>query len=394
MKATADAGATKERVLAVVFAGGVGRRMHSSAIPKQFLELYGKPVIVRTLEIFENHPEVDSVAVACVEAWIDCLRELVDRFGLRKVRHIVPGGATGRLSIRAGLFAHMRAGEPPDALVMVHDGVRPLVGPDDLTRNLEAALHGRPLDCIILTHTHYDHCSGCVYCCERWPGAKVIAGTYAARVFSRPGALATIRRLNEIAARERGVPYPDPEKLLSLHVDETVSDGDVIDLGDLSFTVLETPGHTRCSIALYCPREAFLVSSETLGLFTGTPHLVMPCFLTGYAASVRSVRRVLPLPVTAILFPHLGLRRGEEIRGFFADALVCFEQTKDDVLAAYRAGRRGDDLIRVLSDRFYTEQTAAYQPRQAFLLNASYMIPLLVRECLGVTDFDMPHTVE
>lgn len=143
MKATADAGATKERVLAVVFAGGVGRRMHSSAIPKQFLELYGKPVIVRTLEIFENHPEVDSVAVACVESWIDCLRELVDRFGLRKVRHIVPGGATGRLSIRAGLFAHMRAGEPPDALVMVHDGVRPLVGPDDLTRNLEAArVHG------------------------------------------------------------------------------------------------------------------------------------------------------------------------------------------------------------------------------------------------------------
>ncbi len=188
----------------------------------------------------------------------------------------------------------------------------------ELVRNLEAALHRRPLDCIILTHTHYDHCSGCVYCCERWPGAKVIAGTYAARVFSRPGALATIRRLNEIAARERGVPYPDPEKLLSLHVDETVSDGDVIDLGDLSFTVLETPGHTRCSIALYCPREAFLVSSETLGLFTGTPHLVMPCFLTGYAASVRSVRRVLPLPVTAILFPHLGLRRGEEIRGFFA----------------------------------------------------------------------------
>ena len=264
----------------------------------------------------------------------------------------------------------------------------------ELVRNLEAALHGRPLDYIILTHTHYDHCSGCVYCCERWPGAKVIAGTYAARVFSRPGALATIRRLNEIAARERGVPYPDPEKLLTLHVDETVSDGDVIDLGDLSFTVLETPGHTRCSIALYCPREAFLVSSETLGLFTGTPHLVMPCFLTGYAASVRSVRRVLPLPVTAILFPHLGLRRGEEIRGFFSDALVCFEQTKDDVLAAYRAGRRGDDLIRVLSDRFYTEQTAAYQPRQAFLLNASYMIPLLVRECLGVTDFDMPHTVE
>ena len=131
------------RVLAVVFAGGVGRRMHSSAVPKQFLELYGKPVIVRTLELFENHPEVDSVAVACVADWIDRLRELVDRFGLRKVRQIVPGGATGRLSIRAGLLALERAGEPADALVMIHDGVRPLVSIDDLSRNLEAArAHG------------------------------------------------------------------------------------------------------------------------------------------------------------------------------------------------------------------------------------------------------------
>lgn len=127
------------RILAVVFAGGVGRRMHSAAVPKQFLDLYGKPVIVRTLEVFEGHPEVDSVAVACVEDWIDHLRELIDRFGLRKVRHVVPGGATGRLSIRAGLLAHERAGEPADSLVMVHDGVRPLVSADDLSRNLAAA---------------------------------------------------------------------------------------------------------------------------------------------------------------------------------------------------------------------------------------------------------------
>lgn len=137
--ATAPKPPAPGRVLAVVFAGGVGRRMRSSAIPKQFLELYGKPVIVRTLELFENHPAVDSVAVACVADWVDRLKALVGRFALRKVRHVVPGGATGRLSIRAGLLAHERAGEPPDALVMVHDGVRPLVSPDDLSRNLAAA---------------------------------------------------------------------------------------------------------------------------------------------------------------------------------------------------------------------------------------------------------------
>ena len=94
MVARADEDSRRERTLAVVFAGGVGRRMHNDATPKQFLELHGKPVIVWTLETFENHPAVDSIAVACVEGWIDRLRELVGRFGLRKVRHVVPGGTT------------------------------------------------------------------------------------------------------------------------------------------------------------------------------------------------------------------------------------------------------------------------------------------------------------
>lgn len=129
--------------VALVFAGGVGRRMHSAAIPKQFLELYGKPVIVWTLEIFEAHPDVEGVVVACVEGWADHLRELAARFGLKKLRSVVPGGATGQLSIRNGLKEWERLGIPRDTPVMIHDGVRPLVTADDLTRNLAAAIvHG------------------------------------------------------------------------------------------------------------------------------------------------------------------------------------------------------------------------------------------------------------
>lgn len=128
-----------KKAFALIFAGGVGRRMHSSAMPKQFLELYGKPVIVRTLEIFEAHPEVEGIAVACVADWIDHLRGLVAKFGLRKVRAIVPGGATGRLSIRAGLRAIADLGVPAGTLILVHDGVRPLVTAGDIAANLAAA---------------------------------------------------------------------------------------------------------------------------------------------------------------------------------------------------------------------------------------------------------------
>lgn len=132
-------GNTHNGAVAVIFAGGEGRRMRPAAIPKQFLDLYGKPVIVRTLEVFEAHPEVEGIVVVCVAGWLDHMRDLAERFRLEKIRSVVKGGATGQLSIRAGLLEWRRLGADPSTLVMIHDGVRPLVGEEDLTRNLEAA---------------------------------------------------------------------------------------------------------------------------------------------------------------------------------------------------------------------------------------------------------------
>lgn len=81
--------------IAVVFAGGIGRRMNSKALPKQFLRLYGKEIIVYTLEHFQNHSEIDGIAVACVEDWIPFLKDLTEKYHLDKVKKIVPGGETG-----------------------------------------------------------------------------------------------------------------------------------------------------------------------------------------------------------------------------------------------------------------------------------------------------------
>ena len=92
-------------VTAVVFAGGVGARMKSVEIPKQFLEVDGKPIIIRTLENFQYHSEVDNIVIACLEAWIEKLEELVKKYCLTKVLKIVPGGENGHGSIHNGLLA-------------------------------------------------------------------------------------------------------------------------------------------------------------------------------------------------------------------------------------------------------------------------------------------------
>ena len=91
--------------VAVIFAGGTGNRMNTVSRPKQFLELRGKPIIIYTLELFDNHPEIDGIVVVCLESWIPFLEKQIKKFEINKVVEIVPGGETGQSSIYNGLIA-------------------------------------------------------------------------------------------------------------------------------------------------------------------------------------------------------------------------------------------------------------------------------------------------
>lgn len=124
---------------ALIFAGGTGTRMNSKGRPKQFLELHGKPIIIYTIERFESCDSIDEIVVACNADWISYLEDLLKRFHIRKVVQIVPGGQMGQQSIRNGLMAiHERHGDREDTVVLIHDGVRPLIYEQTILDNLEA----------------------------------------------------------------------------------------------------------------------------------------------------------------------------------------------------------------------------------------------------------------
>ena len=123
--------------IGVIFAGGVGTRMHSKDKPKQFLEIYGKPVIIHTLEIFEKCSEIHAITVSCVEEWIPYLKELLVKYRINKVKKIVPGGETGQLSIYNALVAAEEVATGEKSVVLIHDGVRPLINQDILVKNIE-----------------------------------------------------------------------------------------------------------------------------------------------------------------------------------------------------------------------------------------------------------------
>ena len=121
--------------IAVIFAGGSGQRMKTRDIPKQFLEIHGKPIIIYTLEHFEKHDQIDAIVVACKSDYIDYMKELVYKYRIEKVKDVVPGGSTGQLSIRNGLKAAERIGGS-DSVVLIHDGVRPMINEKLISDNI------------------------------------------------------------------------------------------------------------------------------------------------------------------------------------------------------------------------------------------------------------------
>lgn len=111
--------------IALIMAGGSGARMHQN-IPKQFLTINDRPVIVYTMEAFQRHADIHSIAVVCINGWESVLQAYADQFNITKLKHIIPGGDSNHNSIRNGLF-EVEKHYKPDDIVLIHDGIRPMV---------------------------------------------------------------------------------------------------------------------------------------------------------------------------------------------------------------------------------------------------------------------------
>ena len=123
--------------IAIIFAGGSGTRMHVKDRPKQFLLVHGKPIIVHTIETFQNHPQIDGIIVVCIQDWIPYMEEMKYRYRLEKIISIAPGGNTGQLSIYNGLLEAKERCGTSETIVLIHDGVRPLIDADTISRNIK-----------------------------------------------------------------------------------------------------------------------------------------------------------------------------------------------------------------------------------------------------------------
>ena len=122
--------------IAIIFAGGSGVRM-GAGMPKQFLEINGKPIIIHTLDIFQNSPLIDKIYIACKKEYIGKLEYMLDYFRITKAKKVTEGGKSGQESIYNGLKCAFQE-NPEDAIVLLHDGVRPFITEEVIEKNIES----------------------------------------------------------------------------------------------------------------------------------------------------------------------------------------------------------------------------------------------------------------
>lgn len=134
--------------IGVILAGGSGSRMGIVDKPKQFIDIYGKPIIVHTLETFDSHPEIDYIAIVCLEEWMDDLKILLRKFEINKVKWIVNGGKTRQESVYNVLETISKECKLDD-IVVIHDSVRPLVTHKIINNNIIGAKKYGAVDTVV-----------------------------------------------------------------------------------------------------------------------------------------------------------------------------------------------------------------------------------------------------
>ena len=251
---------------------------------------------------------------------------------------------------------------------------------------IKAIIGERPVDYIIVGHSHYDHIGSIPHMKKEWGSVKVISSEYAAGVFDKPNALKTIRGLSVTAANtykpnEAGLAeYVDDYADSDFHTDIIVKEGDKIELGGVTLEVIATPGHTRDAISFYIPEWKLIKLDETLGVLTSETTMY-PVYLVSYLLAKEAIEKCSKFDIEHISSPHYGIVSDEMVKGYFALARDTIDECRDLILKAYYEGKSEEEIVKAFADRYRNDNLVDKQPYEAFMLNTVVTIRTTIKEC-------------
>lgn len=245
----------------------------------------------------------------------------------------------------------------------------------DLILNIKQALKTRTLDYVLISHSHYDHLGAIPYLKEEWPDLEICGAEYDQLVLTKLHALVMIKKLSIEAAEiyAKGA-FQDYNNDL-MKIDTVIANEDIIDLGDLSIRVLETPGHTKTSLSFLVNNEV-LVASESIGVMNDLDELCST-FLVSYTQTIESIHKCQALDPKFIFSAHYGLVQESNKPNYFQSCLESAEITRNLILHLAELGY-GEDKILIECEETLPHASRSEQPLHASQINTRSMIKVVL----------------
>ena len=247
----------------------------------------------------------------------------------------------------------------------------------EMIANLEKALDGRPLDYVLMSHTHYDHMGALPYVIKRWPDVKVCGSQKAAQVFARQGALDMIVSMGKTAAEFYGK-NPDEITAEGVRVDIILESGDIVDLGEEKIAAFETKGHTDCSMSYFLQPQGIILASESTGVLMEN-EIMHTSVLKSFDESLESATFLSLLPYKGILIPHYGMLPEHMLDDYFKIYIEAAEREKKLIEGWINEGLTLDEVFEEHKKIYWTEQRAVSHPYRAYKMNTEIIIKRMMK---------------
>jgi glyoxylase-like metal-dependent hydrolase (beta-lactamase superfamily II) len=285
-----------------------------------------------------------------------------------------PGKITDRIWLvgRRESCAYVVGGGSEYALL---GGAMAYVAPDLLEQLARFGLEENKIRRIVILHSHFDHCGMVPFLKRRWPWATVTGSARSQVLLRAPKVMDSIARLNQAMLRHNGLAQREAELnpgFGGIDVEAVVGDGDVLACGDLSLEILNVPGHSSCSIAVYVPQAKALFASDAGGIPFGDK--IFTAANSNFDLYQQSLRKMAAKDVEIHLAEHYGAHSGEQGRGFLERAIAAAAETRKAIESAYTATGDVAKATQLVADRIMADAPCDFLPREVVALVAGQMV--------------------
>ena len=290
-----------------------------------------------------------------------------------------PGKVTERITLLGrteSCIYHVDGGEEA---VLVGGGMSYIV-PDVLEQLEKFEIDEQKIQRLIILHSHFDHCGIIPYFKKRWPRAVVTASNRAKTLLADPKVTETIAVLNGEATIRARLKHKADElglQFTGIEVEETIGEGDVISCGDLKLEVIDVPGHSSCSIALYMPREKALFASDAAGI--RYKDFILAAGNSNFDLYQKSLEKMAGYDVNVVMGEHYGASLGEHARDFFLKSMASARATRTQLEESYRRIRDVEKCTEEVTDALLSQAPGHFFPREVLSLVTGQMVKYIAK---------------